>query len=111
MPSYGTPCLSSLFKGGVPYTVGFTLCRPMALHIFLLCLKVVIHTLWVHLMPSYGTPYLSSLFKGGGPYTAGFTLCRPMALRVFLLCLKVVFHTLLGSPYAVLWHSMSFFSV
>ena len=87
MLSYGTPCLSSLFKGGVPYTVGFTLCRPMALRVFLLCLKVVV------------------------PYTAGFTLCRPMALRVFLLCLKVVFHTLLGSPYAVLWHSVSFFSV
>ena len=55
--------------------------------------------------------FLSSQFKGGGPYTVGFTLCCPIALRVFLLCLKVLFHTLLGSPYAVLWHSVSFFSV
>ena len=36
MLSYGTPYLYSLFKGGVPYTAGFTLCRPMALHIFIL---------------------------------------------------------------------------
>ena len=55
--------------------------------------------------------FLSSQFKGGGSYTDGFTLCRPRALHVFLLCLKVVVHTLLGSPYAVLWHSISFFSV